>query len=291
MAKVLVMLHAWHLAWHSSSFCHDSLWPVMNDIAFLLKTFERPDVAQRCVNSILAMWPDAKIYQADDSRQPVAADGVHKFWSLPFDVGVSAGRNHLIRHTTEQFIVSVDDDYIFDNHTDIPRMKALLQAHDDLVLVGCKCRHIRPNKAGWTKYFAHVRLDKNGVLWAPHPDKQPDKWHVEDDGLRWSELDTVSNFWIAKRRLFDVMMWDERLKIGGEHADFFQRLQASNGGHMYDRLQEARNARGKHGPLNVTLNAGQMKVAFVPSFYVSHKKNRPAFYQRKRKRDNIYEHM
>lgn len=263
----------------------------MNDVAFLLKTFERPGVAQRCVNSILKLWPDAKIYQADDSRQPVAAEGVTKFWPLTFDVGVSAGRNHLIRNTTEAFVVQVDDDYIFTEAVDIPRMKQLLEDHDDLVLAGCKCQHIRQNKTGWTKYFAHIRLDHDGTLWARHPDKQPDKWHVESDGLRWSELDTVSNFWIAKRRLFDVMMWDARLKIGGEHADFFQRLQASNGGHMYTRLQQSRQHRGKNGPLNVTLMEGQMKVAFIPSMYISHKKNRPAFYQKKRKRDTTYEAM
>ena len=44
----------------------------VGDIAFCLKTFERPKAAQRCVDSILAMYPAAKIYQADDSRKTSA---------------------------------------------------------------------------------------------------------------------------------------------------------------------------------------------------------------------------
>ena len=261
---------------------------LLDDIAFCLKTFERPKAAQRCVDSILAMYPTAKIYQADDSRKPVPAKGVHKFWPLPHDVGVSAGRNHLIRHTTEAFIVQVDDDYIFDKHTDILRMKQLLEEHDDLVLAGCKCRHIRANKTGWTKYYGKVRIDTNGVLWSP----QVDTWHEEPDGLKWADADTISNFWIAKRRLFDSMMWDERLKIGGEHADFFQRLQAANGDEaMFLRIIKQKELNYRNAPLMPVTDAGRMKVAFIPSFYVSHKKDRPGIYQKFRKRDKTYEQI
>jgi len=262
----------------------------VDNIAFCLKTFERPKVAQRCVDSILALWPDAKIYQADDSRNPQPAKGVHQFWQLPHDVGVSAGRNHLIRHTTERFLVSIDDDYIFTKETGIPRMKQLLLDHDDIVMAGCKCRHIRNEKRkGWTKYYADIRIDKNGVLWAP----QVSRWEQEhDDGLKWAQADTISNFWIAKRRLFDSMMWDERLKIGGEHADFFQRLQAANGDqNMIDRIIFRQEHHPRNAPLMPGLQVGKMRVAFIPSMYITHKKNRPPYYQKMRKRDKTYENM
>ena len=260
----------------------------MNDVAFLLKTFERPGVAQRCVDSILQLWPGANIYQADDSRKPSKCAGIRQFWQLPHDVGVSAGRNHLIRNTDAAYVVQVDDDYIFTEDTDLVRMKQLLDDHDDLVLVGCKCRHIRPNKTGWTKYFGDVRIDDNGVLWSP----QVTRWQLEDDGLKWSYADTVSNFWIAKRRLFDCMMWDERLKIGGEHADFFQRLQAANGDQaMMDRILMMREKNPKHAPLIPVVDEGRMAVAFIPKFFISHKKNRPMYYQKMRKRDSTYEQL
>jgi hypothetical protein len=103
-------------------------------------------------------------------------------------------------------------------------------------------------------------------------------------------VDTVSNFWVAKRRLFDCMMWDERLKIGGEHADFFQRLQVSNGhANMAARLLARRGRAPQDRPQVPIIMAGQMKVAFVPSLYVSHKKHRPPQYQKYRKRDKTYE--
>jgi len=264
----------------------------ISQIAFNIKVFMREQIAQQTIRSIRQMYgAAANIYVADDSQVALQLRGMSKSFRLPFDVGCSAGRNHLVRKTTEPYIVQVDDDYIFDEHTDIMRMVQLLEDHDDLVLVGCKCRHPRGTHVGWTKYYADVRLEDHKVI-----ADRPIRVHHEEDGLQWFLCDVVSNFWVAKRRLFDVMMWDERLKIGGEHADFFMRLQAANGDQvMIDRIQESHRLRRSklimHAPLISVVNAGKMRVAFVPSFWITHNKKRPGAYKAFRKRDYHYEQM
>ncbi len=259
-----------------------------DQLAFNVVTFERPKQAQRCVNSILDLWPQAKIYQADNSREPRRLNGVHQFWHIGHDVGVSAARNHLIRHTREPFLVQIDDDYIFTPEADVLRLAALLDENENLALAGCKCRHIRGNgRTGWTKYYARVRLDGHKLI----ADRPGEKYRRETQGLPWYEVDVVSNFWVAKRRLFDNMMWDERLKIGGEHADFFQRLQAANGDEaMMARILERRRS-GQDAPLVPIQDPGRLGVAFVPSMWITHRKERPGQYARFRKRDKTYEQM
>jgi len=255
----------------------------LENTAFAIKVFERPQMAQRCIKSIRRLWPDARIYAADDSKEPLPLRGLTGYIRLPFDVGCSAGRNALINGTTEPYLVHVDDDYVFTKETDIPRMIELLEAHDHLVMAGCKCRHVRKKGAGWTKYYADVTLE-GGTLFA----RQVTRKHTEPDGLVWFEADTISNFWVAKRRLFDHVLWDERLKIGGEHADFFQRIQASNGD---TAMRKRQLSNQKLRPAETSQDAGRLGVAFIPSMWVEHYKKRPPHYQPFRARDSQYERL
>jgi len=259
----------------------------IKDVAFLVKVFERPGPATKCINSIRRLWPGARIYVADDSRVPLDLPMAYSYTRLPYDVGCSAGRNALIQASSEPYVVQVDDDYVFTEAVDIGRMVQLLEDHDELVLAGCKCRHIRSKvRAGWTKYFADVRLEGAKLI-----ADRPTRWHDEPDGLRWAQVDVVSNFWVAKRRLFEYVMWDERLIIGGEHADFFQRLQAANGDKTMMRRMWARLMQPGLSPQLTLANPGMMQVAFIPSMHIDHIKKRPPGYQAKRKRDRTYEAM
>ena len=58
----------------------------------LIKTFERPAVFRRLVQSIRRLYPSLPIVVADDSREPIRLSGVETV-SLPYDSGIAAGRN------------------------------------------------------------------------------------------------------------------------------------------------------------------------------------------------------
>jgi len=253
----------------------------IDDVAFCVNAFERPGLVRRMINSILAQYPGAKIYVADQSARSHEYPGATKVWKLDYDVGVCAGRNHCIRSTDEPFVVQLDDDYLFTEETDILYLAELLESDDSLVMAGTKCRHIRPNRRGWTKYYADVWVD-NGVLYAAKPSRPARKFQ----GRPFQIVDVISNFWVAKRRLFDDVLWDERYKIGGEHADFFLRVQLANGDPSIVKQYESQKAGfGRKGPIGRVVDPGRFQVAFVPSLLVDHMKNRPPKYQRLRKRD------
>lgn len=254
----------------------------INDLAFLIKSFERPHMVDRCIDSIRDQWPAARIYVFDDSRKPRKFDGVTASWTHTYDGGVCYGRNELIRRTGEPYIVQVDDDYIFTDKADVLYLARLLESHNDYVLAGCKCRHRRGGGAGWTKYYGDVYFEGTTLNAA-----EPSKPVQEFENRAFRQVDVISNFWVAKRRLFESVMWDERFVIGGEHADFFLRLQVANGDpKLVDRILDLR-ARRMPGnrPLMPRTNEGMNKVAFVPSLWIDHEKSRPGRYKRLRKRD------
>lgn len=255
---------------------------MIDKIAFCVNAFERPGLVRRMIKSILEFYPEAKIYVADQSKKEHEYPGATQVWRLPYDVGVCAGRNHCIRNTTEPFVVQLDDDYIFQAETDILFLARLLESRDDLVIAGTKCRHKRSDgRTGWTKYYGDVWINKN-FLYSAKPSRPTQKF----ESVPWQEVDVISNFWVGKRRLFDSVLWDERFKIGGEHADFFLRVQLANGDpSIVERFEKQKKVFGRRGPIGKVDGQGQFKVAFVPSLYVDHLKNRPAKYRILRKRD------
>ena len=58
----------------------------------MIKTFERPAKLKRLVDSIRRLYPGLTIIVVDDSRHPRNLPEVENI-NLPFDSGVSAGRN------------------------------------------------------------------------------------------------------------------------------------------------------------------------------------------------------
>src|SRR5512143_3189093 len=87
--------------------------PVVNEqLTVLIKTFERPKVLRRLLISIRRQYPDLKIVVVDDSRQPIDIEGVRTI-PMPFDSGVSAGRNEGLKHIDTRYTLVLDDDFVF----------------------------------------------------------------------------------------------------------------------------------------------------------------------------------
>jgi hypothetical protein len=175
-------------------------------IAFLIKTFMREDALIRLCDSIKTNFSDFKIYIADDSElnqsklnfyDELTAQG-HKIIFLPFDVGLSAGRNALMRQVKERYYVLCDDDYLFTADNGVfGAIKKLGKA--DLI-------------AG-TLYTDDVKTGAEYNL--EIKDKMIIKTAVPGKGFR--RVDMGLNFFVAEKRFY----WDENLKINEEHIDFF----------------------------------------------------------------------
>lgn len=200
-----------------------------NDFEVLVKSFLRFDKVRTLVESVRRHYPGCVIRIADDSPDGherdealdrLAAAGC-VIYRLPFDVGLSAGRNHLLQAVEAPFFVLTDDDKVFTRLTRIDRLRAVLDADPRCLLA------------------AGMNLDYGVILRYQHGDIQRDGSVlrrtlfgarapvVVRGGVRTVPCRLTPNFFLARTALFREhgVAWDDRFKLGdGEHAWFFARL-------------------------------------------------------------------
>ena len=119
----------------------------MEDITILIKTFERPTNLRRLLKSIFSYYPDVKVVIADDSQDPERNKrSIMELWPdknieyilLPYDIGVSEGRNRAWRRIKTMYFAVCDDDFVFDHRTNLPLMRQNLEEYEvDMVCGAC----------------------------------------------------------------------------------------------------------------------------------------------------------
>jgi len=173
-------------------------------VTLCMKTFERPMCAQKLVNSIRKYYPDIRIIIADDSKFPVAIKGADDF-KMEYYSGSSAGRNLAMNKVETEYMVTLDDDFVFSSKTQLEAWMNVLDTTDlDMVagnidarrfeglidLTGRKCRLIQGNRGLCGK----IKL-----------------------------YDVVLQFWMGRtKKIRDLGGWDEDFKTQ-DHKIFFCR--------------------------------------------------------------------
>jgi GT2 family glycosyltransferase len=101
--------------------------PLVNThLTAVIKTFERPTTLKRLLKSIRRFYPELRIIVVDDSKIPVELDDTLVI-QMPYDTGISAGRNQALKEVTTEYILLLDDDFIFYDRTDLePAMEAMM---------------------------------------------------------------------------------------------------------------------------------------------------------------------
>lgn len=187
--------------------------PLKNEITFLIKTFERPKIALRLIKSIREFYPDVRVIVADDGQKyPLQQQAVHNLGNvdilkLPYDTGLSEGRNKLMEATETPYFLLLDDDFVFTHETIIERLLPFLRAGvfdiagGALRLNGQKVVHFEGfiEKVGTTLHCTHKR-------------------HVTTP----SRCDVILNFFAASTDKILKVKWNPVYKMG-EHLDFFWR--------------------------------------------------------------------
>lgn len=184
---------------------------MIDKIDFLIKTFRRPECIIQLLTSINHYYPDAKVIVADDGGSTkefyeqfndLQIDITVRF--LPFDTGLSAGRNIMVEETERPYKLILDDDFVFTQHTDLSKMVKEIEKKD----VGVVCGSLWQD--GRVINY-ECELVKKGRLMVLKPTDKKD-------------IDIGLNFCLIRSEVFDEVKWDDQFKIGGEHMDFFLRL-------------------------------------------------------------------
>lgn len=189
--------------------------PLLLETTFLVKTFLRHDLALRCVRSIKERYP-SKVLVVDDSDAPksfedeLKALGV-KLLRLPYDSGLSAGRNAGIKQIATPYTVVLDDDTIVTQESRIDRMLRLLSRAD----IVCGAMRQDGELVDW--HGSYLRRE-NGLILVPF-----DGEYEEANTVRFARVDFGLNFLAARTAFLRSNRWDVNLKTH-EHTDFFLRL-------------------------------------------------------------------
>lgn len=204
------------------------------DIAIGIKTFLREASLFETLDAVEKHFPcPYKLYIADDGGatdekeyryQKLEAAG-HTIIRLPFNCGISVGRNEIVKRITEKYLLLMDDDIVLQNRESIEHMKAVLDSDKDIglcsgMLFGKNGEHI-----GNENYQKGLRFEIDGGILFRYPAHR--EIH-KTNGSMYVIAEQVVNFFIAKKAIFDDVKWDNRIKVEWEHIDFFLRLKQTH---------------------------------------------------------------
>lgn len=177
---------------------------IMKDkVTLIIKTFERPQCINRLIYSIRIMYPTIRIIVADDSRELRPIFGVEHL-RMDYDSGVSAGRNLALSKVKTPYVVTLDDDFVFNDRTKLEKWLEILE-RTNLDMVG-------GNVDGHPNYHASLHIVDDALVFKPEPVGQ------EDGFALWN---IVLQFWMGRtEKVREIGGWDEEFKTV-DHIIFF----------------------------------------------------------------------
>jgi len=182
---------------------------VEHRLTAIVKTFERPRILRRLLKSIMRRHPGLHIIIVDDSRDPKSIPGVQTI-ILPYDSGVSAGRHEALRHVTTEYVLVLDDDFVFYRQTGLAAALAIMDNHPRIDVMGGEVIDL--------PFFGTADYSREGLF--PTDAKATMPGGSSIGGL--PVYDKVANFFIARTDRIRLVGWDPQLKRM-EHTDFFTR--------------------------------------------------------------------
>jgi len=205
------------------------------ELTIIIKTFERMDSLECLLDSVEKMGFPYPIAIADDSRAPYRKKILDRFpglpieyIELPFDVGLSAGRNILLNTVGTEFFLLCDDDFYLDERADIPRAMDLLK-EKDLDILGGLFYNYRTVVYPWDRFLRTLDTHlTRGRRWNFIGQMQLKERTLSIRTKLYSfpefaRVDFCHNFFIGRTEAVKkIGGWNEELKLD-EHLAFFLR--------------------------------------------------------------------
>jgi len=178
-------------------------------VTAVIKTFERPKELKRLIESIKRFYPDMKIIVVDDSRDPSRIEGV-KTITMPYDSGVSSGRNLAVSAVETKYLLLLDDDFVFYRKTDLEPAVRKMNEFTKIDILGGEVVDL--------PLYTSAEYDQASL----HPTgKDPIMPYGSAIG-GMAVQDKVANFYLGRTERIKGVRWDDRIKRL-DHADFFTR--------------------------------------------------------------------
>jgi hypothetical protein len=115
----------------------------LNNLTLLIKSFKRKECVDNLISSIRKFYKNIPIIVVDDSVELETEilpnydyDENIKTYNIPFDSGLSAGRNYGVSKIETDYFVLLDDDFEFTERTDLNKWLKILKISDLDILGG-----------------------------------------------------------------------------------------------------------------------------------------------------------
>lgn len=188
----------------------------LNDVTILTTTFLRDGCLYECIDRIRKHLPEVSNVIADDGYfddkkwafiRNLEKAG-HEYCVLPFDSGLPAKRNDGAKRVKTKYLLMGCDDFDFRHYEARPGIEKLvniLDQHPEIDVASGR-RANEPYEGFLSivpgQYIQETRLRPNGAQ-------------------EYYKVDLTVNYFLARTEIVRRFPWDERMKIGGEHGDWF----------------------------------------------------------------------
>jgi GT2 family glycosyltransferase len=234
--------------------------PYLGDVTAVIKTLLRDKSLFRCVQTLKDNYPSMHIIVVDDGKcskekgDKLKAMGVDKYIELPWNRGLSAGRNALLDACETPYMLLCDDDFTFTKDSHVERLRQLMDVADIAagLVYNAKAYTFSAGESGkgWDTfggnfYFHEGKLylkDFSGAI-------------QKHRNIRYEQADLVLNFFVGKVKALKHVRWDETIGQAYEHQDFF--LRAKDLGLVSVRSLDAQVI---HKELDDTGNSEYMRI-------------------------------
>jgi len=192
---------------------------IIRNTTLMVKTFQRPDCMDRLLKSIDQFYGkygnDLKIIIGDDSseeNEPLQIRNKVAYYKLPFDTGSGATRNFLLDEIDTEYIIYLDDDYVFTKNTRFEEFVTILEEYKDIDIVAGCCFDKGVKRRDFNGLL--VPSAKKGMLEFKRGRQKGKRW-----GGRIRIVDIVENFWAGRTEKIKQVRWRPDLKTV-EHIVF-----------------------------------------------------------------------
>ncbi len=189
----------------------------LSKLTAIIKTFQRPKSLNRLIRSLEKHYPDMQILVADDSQQPMQRKDVNII-ELPFNVGVSEGRNALLARLRTPYFLLLDDDLQLQHNSQIERLLEVVVRGDLDIAAGNLLRC----KRKWGIFHARTPQPGHGTFELAGRSLTVHAGHRnEGDGFLWCDI--THNFFVARTdKIRGLGGWNATLQLQ-EREEFFLR--------------------------------------------------------------------
>ena len=219
---------------------------ISNKVTICFKTLYRSNLVYEHLKQLRKKLPSIQIIIADDSDKKYMKKNIEAInksspndenilhLKLPFDSGLSRGRNECIKHVKTPYVIMTDDSRMIKNINELKKMVHFLENNKkyDIITGNSNGRQgIHSNYIGIFEYVEdenNTKIDKQNY----NIDKKMKLYYKKIDTNKNQKLFKTNigiNCFLARTDLLKKYKWNNKLKIG-EHEDFFIRL-------WFDKIQ------------------------------------------------------